>query len=164
MAVPTEYQDWVDRLRSFLRDTVDQNILEGVQESTDDQLYEAIYDAIEEINKEFPPKTAWTVANLGDTKHYLSWNSVKYGATLQVLTSVGILSSRNTLTYNDTGGVTVQDYDKYGRYINYFNLLLRKYYDSVEKIKRAYNADNCYGGIGSDFSNIYTGDVDGRWW
>jgi hypothetical protein len=54
------------------------------------------------------------------------------GATLKILTKKGILSARNTLTYQDAGGITVQDYDKYGRYVNYFNVLVSTYYRGIQ--------------------------------
>ena len=42
--VPGEYQQMVDRLRDFLDDTIAQNDLEGVEESTDGELYQALRD------------------------------------------------------------------------------------------------------------------------
>ena len=73
------------------------------------------------------------------------------GATLQILTSKGILSARNTLTYQDSGGVTVQDSDKYGRYINYYNLLLARYSRGVTNMKIGKNIESAYGGVKSEY-------------
>ena len=64
----------------------------------------------------------------------------------------GILSARNSLTYQDAGGVTVSDYDRYGRYTNLFNTLINRYYRAVTSIKRRVNIDACYGGVESEYS------------
>ena len=44
VGVPQEYTKMVSRLRGFLDDTVKQNDLEGVQESTDGELFTALED------------------------------------------------------------------------------------------------------------------------
>jgi len=145
-AVPTAHQIYVDRLRAFLGDTAALNVLEGTEENTDLYLYQALQDAIWEINEDFEPETTWSITTIP------SWTALKLGAALQVLTGKGILSARNTLTYNDAGGVTVSNYDKYGRYVNYYNILVNKYMRSVTSTKRRYNIDQCYGGVESEYS------------
>ena len=67
------------------------------------------------------------------------------------LTSKGILSARNTITYRDGGGVTVQDYDRYGRYINYYNILINKYVRGVSNMKLGSNIESAYGGVDSEY-------------
>jgi hypothetical protein len=136
----------IDKLRKFLNDTVELNVLNGAEESSDDYLRSAIEDALEEINEEFEPETSWTIDSIP------SWNALKFGATIQILIGKGILSARNMLTYSDAGGVSVSDYDKYGRYINYFNVLINKYLRSVQSIKRTHNIDQCYGEVASEYS------------
>ena len=144
--IPYDDQLYVDRLRAYLNDTATQNILEATQESSDTELYHAIQDALDEINYEFTPATAY--AKISEVP---SWNLLKIGATLQILTSKGILSARNTVTYNDGGGVTVQDMDKYGRYINYFNILVNKYIRGVSSMKMGSNVEDAYGGVSSEY-------------
>lgn len=146
-AVPTAYQTKVDRLRRWLGDEATLNKLLQGQESTDAFLYECIDDALDEINFTPPnPTTPFTI----DT--FPSWAVLKLGATLQVLTGKGILSARNTLSYNDTGGVTIKDYDTYGRYINYFNILINKYRLAIQNMKIGANIDAVYGGVPSEYS------------
>lgn len=142
-----EDQVHIDRLRSFLNDSTTANILDGTQESSDEELWNALYDTLDEINYEFLPHTKWTIESIP------SWNILKNGATLQVLTSKGILSARNTLTYNDSGGVTVQDMDKYGRYVNYFNVLINKYRAGVQSMKIGKNIEDAYGGVESEYAS-----------
>ncbi len=144
--IPYEDQLYVDRLRKFLGDTAELNVLDEVKESTDIELHHAIQDTIDEINYEFLPGTEYKKIS-----EVPSWNLVKLGATLQILTSKGILSSRNTLTYQDSGGVTVQDFDKYGRYINYYNILINRYVRGVTNMKLGKNVEGAYGGVDSEY-------------
>jgi hypothetical protein len=148
--VSAEDQVYVDRLRRFLNDTTELNILEEVKESTDIFLLEALQDALDDIS--FTPPKIKTYTTLNE----VPWSILKLGATLEVLTGKGILSARNTLTYRDNGGVTVQDYDKYGRYINYYNILINKYLRKLMQFKVSENIDAGYdgGGVPSEYSNI----------
>ena len=138
-------QLYVDRVRKFLGDFAASNKLDGVQESDDQDIYDAMIDTLDEINFEYLPASDYTFETIP------SFNLLKLGATLQILTSKGILSSRNTLTYTDSGGVTVQDMDKYGRYINYFNVLIAKYQRGVQNMKVGQNVDEAYGGVHSEY-------------
>jgi len=151
--VPYPDSLYVDRLRKFLNDTVELNVLEQVQECTDIDLYHYIQDTLDEINYEFEPASTYTIQS------FPSWNTIKFGATLQFLFSKGILSARNTLTYNDSGGVTVQDYDRYGRYMAFYNMLVNKYLRGVQSVKRASNIDSCYGGVASEYSVLHNDDL-----
>lgn len=138
-------QLYVDRVRKFLGDFATSNKLDAVQESDDQDIYDAMIDTLDEINFEYLPTSDYTFETVP------SFNLLKLGATLQILTSKGILSSRNTLTYTDSGGVTVQDMDKYGRYINYFNVLIAKYQRGVQNMKVGQNVDDAWGGVHSEY-------------
>lgn len=148
--IPQAATPYIVRLRKFLQDTPELNRLEGVKECSDEDLYYALLDTIEEINFDYGYFTTFSIGT------FPSWNALKYGATLQLLVSKGILSARNTINYQDSGGVMVQDYDRYGRYMNFFNLLFNKYNRAITNIKVHLNAEACYGGIGSEYA--LTGD------
>ena len=149
--IPATDQVFIDLLRKFLRDEPELNTLEQVRENTDLQLYHALLQTLDSINSDFLPVT--TYSSFTDLP---SWQMLALGATLNILTSVGILSSRNTLTYNDPGGVSVKDFDKYGRYINYFNILINKFMMSVQNWKYTNNIDSAYGaGIASEHTLEY---------
>ena len=70
-----------------------------------------------------------------------------------MLTMKGVLSARNSLTYNDSGGISVKDNDKYGRYINYFNILLGDFRRKASSFKKGYNIDRAYGGVDSEYGS-----------
>ena len=58
--IPYKDQLYINRLRTYLNDTVEKNILEGAEESSDTELYHAIQDTIDEINYEFSPTTSYS--------------------------------------------------------------------------------------------------------
>ena len=149
--IPTQDKVFINLLRKFLNDEPELNRLERVRENTDLELYHALLMTLDQINVEFNPVTSYT-----EFTSIPSWYILATGATLQVLTSKGILSARNTLTYNDSGGVTVQDYDKYGRYINYFNLLINKFIRSVQQWKESENINGAYGGNDNGLASEYS--------
>ncbi len=145
--IPYGDQLYINRLRKFINDTAALNTLDDAQECADIDLYHYIQDALDEINYEFPP----TSINYKTIQDVPSWNILKMGATIMYLTSKGILSARNTITYRDGGGVTVQDYDRYGRYINYYNILVSKYMRAVTNLKLGQNVEDAYGGVASEY-------------
>lgn len=149
MSYDNTHQPYVDRLRRFLGDNEALNVLTGEQESDDLFLHDCIEDAVDEINS-YGQNTSYTYSSILDGS--LPWNIVKLGATLQVLTGKGILSARNTISYNDAGGVQVRDVDTYGRYINYYNVLITKYLQQIRQFKYSISINQCYGDYGSEFN------------
>ena len=137
-----------NRLRNFIKDHEALNVILEREENSNAELEDFIVDALDEINHLYPPKTAWTIDTIG------SWNLLKYGAVLQLLTSNGILSARNTYNYSDGFGINISDQDYWGRYINYYNVLVNKYLTMVTNYKRAANIESCYGGLSSDYWNL----------
>jgi len=150
---PIEHQTYVDRLRRFLGDTTELNELLDSEESSDWFLHDSIEDAINEINM-MGYETAFIFDDLPTT---IPWPLVKLGATLQVLIGKGILSARNVLTYNDQGGVQVTDNEVYGRYINYFNMLVSNYREQVRQWKTQRSINNAYSEFPSELARGY-------WW
>jgi len=150
---PIEHQTYVDRLRRFLGDTTELNELLDSEESSDWFLHDSIEDAINEINM-MGYETTFIFDDLPTT---IPWPLVKLGATLQVLIGKGILSARNVLTYNDQGGVQVTDNEVYGRYINYFNMLVSNYREQVRQWKTQRSINNAYSEFPSELARGY-------WW
>lgn len=73
---------------------------------------------------------------------------------LNILISQGVLSARNQLTYNDSGGIQVSDLDKYGRYVNLFNTMVVKFQRSIIAWKINKNVDDAYGEIPSEYADL----------
>jgi hypothetical protein len=149
------YQEAAKSFRDFIKDHKQLNMLDREIENTDDDLIEYIKDALNDINLGYDPRTNWALKDIivepGVDDGQIPWSLVKLGALLQVLTSNGIISARNAVTYSDQGGVTVSDMDKWGRYINYFNVLTAKYERQVMQIKIRRNIQDAFGGASSEF-------------
>src|SRR6056297_3072778 len=128
MAVPAEYQALVDRLRRFIKDEADLNTLLEAEENTEVYLYECLQDSLQEINWTYKPVTNYGMSDVKFEAESsgVPWIIVKDGAILKFLTGAGIHSSRNTFTYSDGSGIQVSDADVWGRYINYYNVLVNK--------------------------------------
>lgn len=146
-SVPEADLPIVDLFRDHLNDEAELNTLEQVQESTDLELYRAMLLTVNELNE-----TLAFEPNYTEIAHVTNIQLLLMGATLKILTKKGILSARNTLTYQDAGGITVQDYDKYGRYVNYFNVLVSTYYRGIQTWGVKVNANSCYGEGPSEYS------------
>ncbi len=145
--IPSADRPYVNRLRRFLQDQDVLNTLDQVQESTNVDLYFALQDSMDEVNIT-PPLT--TYSSFVD----VPWLILKLGGTLNILISQGILSARNQLTYNDTGGIQVSDLDKYGRYVNWFNVLIAKYQRAIIGWKLTKNVEEAYGDVPSEYRDI----------
>jgi len=148
--IPAADRPYVNRLRRFLQDQVVLNTLDQAQESTNTDLYFALQDSLDEINITGQVTTYMAFSDV-------PWSLLKLGGVLNILTSQGILSARNQLTYNDAGGIQVSDIDKYGRYVNWFNVLINKYQRGIIQWKITKNVDDAYGEIPSEYVDL--GDI-----
>ena len=136
-----------NRVRNYNGDKEELNVLIREQECTDEELNGYIKKAIEFFNA-VGYQTTYIMSN------YPNMGNLIDGTIIQILQGKGILSARNLLTYQDSGGVTVQDFDVYGRYINLYNVFVNKYYTQCMDIKRSINIDNCYGSISSPMQDL----------
>lgn len=146
--VPEEDVKYVNRLRRDLRDFAVRNELRDVEENSDLELYLAIVNAALEIKTEVG--YIFEVNGLNE----IPWNLLSNGATIEILRNESIRSARNTLSYNDAGGINVQESDVYGRYVNLFNIFQADYKSGVRNWKVSKNIENCYGGLHSDYNYL----------
>lgn len=58
------------------------------------------------------------------------------------------------MSFNDSGGITIREHDEYGRYINYYNVLINKYVRGVTAMKQNDNINNGYGGVASEYGYL----------
>jgi len=147
MAYSTTEQSYIDNIRTWVEDTVDRNFLEKIQESSDSYIYQSMLDAVDEANNAVLPhiETSWTIDD------FPSYSALKYGTLKQVLIGHGIWSARNAVSYNDTGGVQIQAYDKWKNYLNWFNLIEKSWVDRVTGLKKKQNISDCYGSVSSEY-------------
>jgi hypothetical protein len=146
--VPEEDAKYVKRLRRDIRDFIEKNELRGIEENTDLEIYYSLINTALEIKSEIG-----YITQINDLAE-IPWNILSSGATIDILENEAIRSARNTLSYNDAGGINVQETDVYGRYVNLFNMFQNRYQASVRSWKASKNIENCYGGLHSDYVNL----------
>lgn len=147
------YEEAATNFRRYLNDSPQLNTLDKAIESTDDELVDFIQAALNEINFAYEPKTRFALSDVavvpGVDEGRVGWSMLRTGALLQLLTIKGVISSRNAITYSDAGGVSVTEMDKWGRYLNYFNVLATKYERQVQALKIRANIEGAFGGVNS---------------
>jgi hypothetical protein len=152
MATPsiTESQ-FVGEVRDFMRDFPELNRLISGEESSDRMIRFAMYLAVDEWNV-MPPLTGHTFSN------FPSRGMLLYLTVIHLLTSVGILKSRNSFAYSD-GGFTVQteEHDtRYQRWIQLFRSAGPASFKSMRDLKIAMNIAGGWGtSVGSEYGWIH---------
>lgn len=136
-----------NRIRNFNGDKEELNVLIRALETTDEEMNDYIQKSIDYFNA-VGYETTYSVSDFPNKGLLID------GTVIQILMGKGILSARNMLTYRDEGGVTVQDFDVYGRYINLFNVYIGRYMQQVLDLKRSLNIDGAYGSIESPMNYV----------
>lgn len=145
----------VDDLRHYLRDSKGLNtLLCDKVESTDEDLQRAIFMGLLWFNS-MAPMTAHRIESFPYSAYHFLINE----AVIEVLFSAGILHSRNNLAYSD-GGVSVNDHDKAGAYQGWMQIIqsLKQLRASEKQYKVQKNIEACFGGMHSEFYDVYRGD------
>lgn len=139
-------------MRIFLRDQPNLNTLLSGYETSDQQLVLCVTLALADWNGT-PP----LIGNVGIRDHPSADLLVK-GTLIQVLTSAGLLQSRNDLDYQ-AGGITVRVSNKAGQYQAWLQFLVQSYEMGKKNLKMSLNLESCYGGIPSEYRIIEAGGM-----
>ena len=131
-------QQFVGLVRTFLRDYGELNRLITGEEHSDRLIAWAILDALEDFNTT-PPMTAYQLTN------FPSKSLLRMGAVINLLESVGLLMTRNHLTFSD-GGIQVGVNDKTPLIQSWIQLFTNKYEQKKDRLKVALNIENGWGG------------------
>lgn len=149
-----ELNQMVNQIRLFIRDHVEVNrLIKGV-ESSNRQIVWAISDTLDDFNTT-PPFTQFGIGNF-PSKHVLI-----RGVVATLLESVGMLQTRNHLSFSD-GGLQVGVSDKTPFIQSWIQLLRGQYEEKKNRLKVAYNIESGWGrGVHSEylFANNFYG-----WW
>lgn len=133
-----ELNNFVNQVRSFMRDYPELNRLIAGVESSNRQIVWAVYDTLDDFNST-PPFT-----NMGiDT--FPSKSLLIRGVVCSLLESIGLLQTRNHLQFSD-GGITVGVSDKTPFIQSWLQLFRNSYEAKKEKLKVAYNIETAWGG------------------
>lgn len=133
-----ELNNFVNQVRSFLRDYKELNRLVTGVESSNRQIVWAVFDALDDYNTE-PPFTSFSIRN------FPSKSLLIRGTVISLLQSVGLLMTRNQITFSD-GGIQVGINDKTPLIQSWLQLFMNMYEDKKKKLKVAYNIETAWGG------------------
>lgn len=137
----------VQSLRNYLRDHPSLNRLIGSEETSDRFLAWALFDALDDINNTPPPLT-YSLATF-PYPHLLI-----RGAVVTVLESVGILQTRNQLSYSD-GGIQVSVSEKTPLLQAWINLFQSRYEQKKIQWKISQNISQALGNYGGGVHSEY---------
>ena len=145
----TEAQ-FIGEVRDFMRDFPELNRLISGEESGDRMIRFAMFLAVDEWNV-MPPLTGYVFSSFPSRAMLL------YLTVIHLLTSVGLLKSRNSFAYSD-GGFTVQteEHDtRYQRWIQLFRTAGPASRQSMKELKISLNIQGGWGtSVGSEYGAI----------
>ena len=138
-------KQFVGLVRSFMRDYPELNRLIQGQEHSDRLIAWAIIDALDDFNTT-PPMTNYGLTNF-PSRHLLL-----RGTVISLLESLGLLMTRNHLTFSD-GGIQVGVSDKTPLIQSWLQMFSNKYEQKKDRLKVALNIEGGWGGgVRSEYS------------
>jgi hypothetical protein len=146
---------WIGVVRDFFRDYVELNRLIQGQEHSDRLIIWATFDCIDDFNTNPAPFCSYGLQDF-PSKHLLL-----RGTAINLLESLGLLMTRNHLTFSD-GGVQVGVNDKTPMIQSWLQMFKNSYEEKKQQIKRQINIELGFGhGLHSEY--IWTNGAYGGW-
>lgn len=144
----------VQLVRGFTRDYPELNRLIAGEESSNRQIVWAILDTLDDWNTT-PPLTHFSISNF--PSRYL----LVRGSVISLLESIGLLQTRNQLSFSD-GGIQVGINDKTPFIQRWLEMFKNTYEHKKERFKVAYNIETAWeGGINSEYR--FVNNFYGEW-
>ena len=138
---------FVSEVRAYLRDFPELNRLISGEESSDRMIEYCVCLGLDEYNTT-PPLSSSTISDFPSRMILL------HLTLCHLLTSVGILKSRNRFAYNDSG-FSVETDSQDTRYTQWISLLRSQVNPMIIRLKVALNIAGGYdAGLGSDYGWI----------
>lgn len=146
-------EQFVGLVRAFMRDYPELNRLIKGEEHSDRLIAWAAIDALDDFNTT-PPMTQYQFTNF-PSKHLLL-----RGTVISLLESVGLLMTRNHLSFSD-GGISSITTDSTPLIQSWIQLFTNKYEQKKDRLKVALNIEGGWGnGVNSEYlwtSGFYGG-------
>jgi hypothetical protein len=141
---------FIKKIRRFMRDNPYLNRLTAGHESSDEDIVDAIEDAIDDFNNTPPFIARYNLAN--PPPLYI----LKRGVVLCLLESVGLLNTRNSIQFSD-GGISVNT-NKTPEIQAWLQLFSNKYEQKKREWKTAVNIESAFGvaSISSEYTLVNT--------
>jgi len=138
--ISPEMKYMVQSVRDFMRDFPELNRLIDGEESNDRLIIWSIIDAVDDFNGT-PPITYYSLANLLSLQQGSLLRSM---STAHLLTSVGLLQTRNHINYS-AGGTTVGINDKTPLLFQWINMLKSFTEQRKMQVKVGLNISSLFG-------------------
>lgn len=132
------FRQFVAVVRQFMRDYPELNRLIQGEEHSNRMISWAILDALDDFNTT-PPITQLQLTSF--PSRYL----LLRGTVISLLESLGMLMTRNQLTFSD-GGIQVGISDKTNLLMNWIQMFTNKYEQKKKELKIAMNIESGWGG------------------
>ena len=129
---------FVNQVRSFMRDYKELNRLIAGEESSNRQIVWAIMDCLDDFNTT-PPFTQFNLYT------FPSKSLLVRGTVITLLESIGLLQTRNHLSFSD-GGLQVGVSDKTPFIQSWLQLFKNTYEEKKTRLKVSYNIESSWGG------------------
>jgi hypothetical protein len=133
-----QLDNFVNQVRHFLRDYKELNRLIAGEESSNRQIVWAIMDCLDDFNTT-PPFTKFSFET------FPSKSLLLRGTVCSLLESIGLLQTRNHLSFSD-GGLQVGVSDKTPFIQSWLQLFRNAYEEKKSRLKIAYNIESAWGG------------------
>lgn len=141
-SIPTadlELNNFVQQVRSFMRDYPELNRLISGVESSPRQIVWAIMDTLDDYNTS-PP----LIGRVG-LSNFPSKSLLIRGVVCSLMESIGLLQTRNHLPFND-GGIQVGINDKTPFIQSWLQVFRNSYEEKKLRLKTAINIESAWGG------------------
>tara|TARA_B100001250_G_C19788936_1_gene785502 strand:+ start:1535 stop:2077 length:543 start_codon:yes stop_codon:yes gene_type:complete len=153
--LPQKLVSLIAIIRAKLRDHPELNRLIVGRETSDREIALAIMEAIDDFNTTPPLIGSYSVED------FPSVSLLIRGSLISVLESVGLLQTRNQMSYSDGQGVQVSVSDKTPMLMNWINLYVSQYENKKVRLKKALNLSGALNGTGVPSEYLYVnGDFD----
>ena len=119
--------------RAYIRDFPELNRLIEGHETSDRMIAFALMDTLDDWNST-PP-----LIEPASLESFPSFHLLIRGSIIRILESVGLLQTRNQLTYSDGQGIQVSVSDKSPQLISWINLFTNQYEQKKFRLKQALN-------------------------
>lgn len=145
--IPQKLLSTIALVRAKLRDFPELNRLIEGRETSDREIAFGIMEAIDDFNTTPPLIGNYNIENFPSTSLLIR------GTIINVLESVGLLQTRNQMSYSDGQGVGVGISDKTPLLLNWIQLYQGQYEQKKFRLKQAINLNGALngGGVPSEY-------------
>ena len=149
-ALPKKYTQLINMVRAHMRDFEELNRLTEGVESSDRQIAFALLEAVDDFNTTPPLIADATLAN------FPSISLLMRGAVIFLLEGIGLLQTRNNLSYYDGTGVQVNVSNKTPMLLQWLGLYTNQYEARKRRLKQAQNLGAAFNnsGVSSEYAYL----------